>query len=319
MPTSKTVYFVNHNNLQHMSAIIPIYKYMKKHGYDVCMPPKIYWSESRRITVESTGGGRPLIIYVPHGPARENVDYTCKTAPKCFGVLVPGPIGYEACKKTPYIDRMGNEWKEAPNLRRVKMVGWPKSDLLFSPEKAKVKQEVEDLLKLPYEKTVLLADYREINSLTKITARLKVNLVIKPHIGSQEQKRYSLTKAPHVRWINPSAWDNITRLFLISDVCIVNDWTSVGTEFMVTGKPVLSNGRGYPNKLALSGFFFKEEEYPVLTGFMEKMEENIKRSLDNPDELKALRERWLKRIIYKPDGHASERAAKAIMELVGEK
>lgn len=297
-----------------MSAILPIYDYMKRHGYDVSMPPKIFWGKKGAINVDSTFGG-PNSIFVPHGPGRENVDYTRRAAPNCFGVLVPGPIGYEACEKIPYIDQLGNECKEAPDIRRVKMVGWPKSDLLFSPEREKVKQDVKDLLKLPYEKTVLLADHRDVDYLTKITERLKVNLVIKPHTGAQ----YSPTKASHIRWINPFTWDDITRLFLISDLCIVGLFTSVGTEFMVTGKPVLTNERRFKpdGPKQLSKFLFTEEEYPVLTGGLKKTEENIKRSLDNPAELKALRERWLKKIIYKPNGHTSERAAKAIMELVG--
>lgn len=293
-----------------MSATLPVYNYMKKHGYPV---------DGGSITIESTFGGRKNGIYIPHGVSRENTDSTRKIAAGSFGVLVPGPIGYEACETSPYTDRMGGVYSDTPGLEKIKMVGWPKSDLLFSPERDKAKREVEDLLKLPYEKTILLAVCQDVDELTKITARLKMNLVIKPHIGAQQQKRYTVTKAPHIRWMDPSTWDDITRLFLISDLCIVNMSGSVATEFMVTEKPVLSNGRGWAGRLRVSGFDFSKEDYPSLLGGWKKFEENIKRCIDNPDELKTQREKWLNRMIYKPDGHASERAAKAIMELVGKK
>ena len=299
--------------LQHKQVWIPLYEYMKEHGYNVTLDFRQALSDGCVLSSSGVFKGSKT-MYFQHGITQGE-----GFPPESFGVLVPGPFW------------LANFSKLHPLPKgRIRMVGWPKSDLLFHPDRDRVKSEVETKLNLPYEKTVLLATgihdslsrdewythstglpkhkgfVNHVKGLIETTARLKVNLVIKPHsLEAHEFKR------PHVRWIKTTENPDITKLFLISDV-VVAGHTSVPTEAMVADIPIVMYETGH----FLAGFPFSDREYPALKGSWNVMENNIKRSLEQPNEFQQLRKKWVEKNIFKPDGNASKRAAEAIMELL---
>jgi len=321
------------NDIQHHSVYRAIYNFAKDQGFDVG------WGTEAGIQVSAETSG-PGIIFMPHGVSYENFNAVRKGAlemPRTC--LLPGPYWKENLYVYPPPQApkgsIPGTTKIDPSMypkEKLKVVGWPKSDLLSSPQRArKVREKWLSSLNLPYDQTVLFSGSWYMSDFAEITAELEVNLIHKPHISANvissppfkgatkdqrlcfhdTKKKYEHFK--HVSWVDPTKLEDITELFPVSDLCISNPGSSVATEFMVTGKPVIS----FTHVKVVSGFEFNDDELPAVISREDRMKESIAHCLENPDELKRQREAWLEKMIYKPDGNASKRAWEAIMELVG--
>lgn len=221
---------------------------------------------------------------------------------------------------------------------RVKVVGFPKLDLYFSENKNEMMENVRRQcnLKLPFTNTVIYAptfwpsfDLRIVQDAARIGRRLieasqsiGFNLIIKthPNIG---RKGYGLELLklmdkyrglPGISCLIPpskpyrgTGWlDNIVPLFWFADV-LVSDYSSTQREFMITDKPsvqVLS-----PSKL------YKPEPGVYHTK-LRQLAETLSKAFDRIDDPREERARCVKYYMYKADGHSSDRAIKALVELM---
>jgi len=313
-----TIIFKSSNSLEHRSVYRAIYNYAKEKGYDVS------WGVGGKFTVSSDSVSRTTIL-MPHGVSVENffaIRRESKRDP--FGYLLPGPYWkqYFNHSSPPQVpSRWIDGLKRIPAYPegKLKVVGWPKSDLLFSTRRKQVKERWLDELSLPYNKTVLcghpLYGLGGCKGLAEITKSLEVNLIYKLHWTADVQwlhkRRKECEGFKHVNWVDPTKLEDITELFLVSDLLISDSSSSIETEFMVTGKPVIS----IPNEM-VSGFFVEEDKSPAVCCTEDGIKEAIIHCIEKPDELKKQQEAWLEKMIYKPDGNASKRAWEAIMELI---
>lgn len=351
-------------NVQHSSVLRPIYNEFAKHYADI----EPLWGEVHTYedvakmyggiyTIDAdcyvfSGGERggdlhkgvwSKCIYCPHGIGDENAPWWIQNEEyeHPAGILIPGPKWMDL-----YLAQRPD--KEA----HFKMVGYPKSDLLFSPEKDAIKKELETKLDLPFDKTILFSGFyfytKEMLTLAhamvtmlRVAAEKEYNLIIKPHISTliaydtlnhvpqpldgyttakdmfdtntilgppyDRLKEYYDNISDRVRWINPFIPD-ITPLYLVSDLCVSGEGSSTLTEFMLLDRPIV-------------GIMEAPEKTERITkgctlATTQDLPETINHIFDNPNELQKYRKKRIEECVYKPDGHASERAAKAIIELM---
>lgn len=331
----KKITFHAMKNTQVKSVHRPIYNYAKSEGYNV------EWKRSGNIVV-SCMTVLPNWIFIPHGISLENFASTKKLVKKrtfLKGLLFPGSYWKEKFYSFPdeVPESMWRGKKELFNIKKtelpeshIKVVGWPKSDLLFSPRRKEVKAHWINKLKLPHDKTLLYSGHHFTRNLIDLTEKLELNLICKPTFtymtvpsfqfksGKKLENRFTFPQVmeaykgfKHVNFVNPLELEDITELFLVSDICISPSHSSVATEFLVTNKPLIALGR--PTQF--SEFLIKQEELPSIVCSFDGIKDAIVHSLDKPDEFKRQRETWLKKMVYKPDGKASKRAWEAIMEL----
>lgn len=321
-------------NFQMKSVIRPIYDYAKREGYNV------KWGQGGDSIVSCMSIHRNT-FFMPHGVSSENFFATRKgiKGKPPLGILFPGPFWkeYFANPSPPYVSEARDSYyiedaKKYPK-ERIKVVGWPKSDLIFSSRRKEIEEKWRNKLNLRYDKTVLLTHTYSLKDIVERTEGLEVNFIFKPHIlsvnnvqpffkGATRNQFFTLPEMEkrlkgfkHVVWVDPQKLSDITELFLVSDVVFTYLGSSIATEFMVTGKPVIS----FPSRgrYRVSSFIVEKDECPVICCGVDGVQESITRCLEKPDELKRQREAWLEKMVYKPDGNASERSWKAIMELVG--
>jgi len=217
----------------------------------------------------------------------------------------------------------------------VKVVGFPKLDLFFSEKKKEMMEVVREqcALKLPFPNTVIYAptfwpsySLQVIQDSVEIGRRLieasqsdDFNLILKAHtnIGrngyglgllklmEKYQKKSGINcLIPPGKMIRSKGWvDNIVPLFWFADV-LVSDYSSTLREFMVTDKPsvqVLS-----PFYKPLPGMYHTE---------LNQLTETLSRAFDriaDPHEERLLQ---VKHYMFKADGHSSDRAISALLEL----
>jgi len=304
---------------QWSSVLKPIYEELKRRGIDVVEKGRAdFYVFCRGIPSQVINQS----IYIPHGisPAELNsAKKDTNLGTRTLGQLLPGPLWLNEFRKT-YPQR----------ARAQKLVGWPKSDLLFSPKKERIKKEVREQFNLKYEKTVLWADsilalpihqqihkYPEIlkvwKELLKLKGKLDVNLLIKPHIGAggPPPKIFDLPQEMRVEgvtWVDPRIYGDIMKLFLVTDVLVTIGFSSVPYEFLLTDKPIVF----WESRLGTE--LEKEVGVKVQPDHIIKGVEEV---LSGHDNYRKARKKWREKLIYKPDGHASERAVDAIMELIG--
>lgn len=297
----------------HQVALLPIYKEMKKKGFNVAdlslKPFKA--TEAYDGVVTSTAPDVPpserrRCIYAFHSLAVWHRHPKCEDyplIPKFKGVMFPGLWWLQ-----PY----RNEHRLPQHYA---VVGWPKSDMLFKPNLECVERYKWNLnLSLPCDKTVLYAssmsDYQRMKTvqlLIQLSRKMRFNLIVKIHQG---------TNLWYPQTINPvraalkglnliESIKDITPLFPLSDV-IISESSGTLWEFMITGKPSIQMEHTPPAK-----------KYPggVLTANFTSLEEKIKVCLRNPDILKKDRDLWLRKAVNTPDGTATEKAISFIKEV----
>lgn len=200
-----------------------------------------------------------------------------------------------------------NKWKGLANSR---VVGWPKSDLLYE---TKIDDERKG-------KTVLYAsgmhDFDQLKTLKlliKLGKKLDFQLMVKPHGGRElwypelcKAMRRQTSDLPFVRWCKPSV--DIAQLFHYADVLISESSGSLW-EFLATGKPSIQadiNAHRW-SRLFPGG---------VLKPKLNRLEHALKSCLDNPKAYDF--SDWRRRVMGEVDGKATDRAIKFIEEVFNE-
>lgn len=223
----------------------------------------------------------------------------------------------------------------------VKVVGFPKLDLYFSENAKEIMENVRRQcnLKLPFTNTVIYAPTfwplfspRVVRDAARIGKRLieasqliGFNLITKTHpnvgrngYGLELLKLMEKSRGlPGINClIRPSktyrgtGWlGNIVPLFWFADV-LVSDYSSTLREFMITGKPsvqVLSPSKSYKPE---PGVYHTE---------MRQLAETLSKAFDRIDDPREERTRCVKYYMYKADGHSSDRAIDALVEVMDTK
>lgn len=320
-----------------MSVLRPIHDKLKEFGYDVTLlltcsreecekkiPESKVYVESHHVVPDNN---KHKTVYYYHGlsmlewGAGSNVQYKL--------VLVPGEY-YNI-----YSDKLLENTE-------VKIVGWTKSDILFlnSGKQKQIKEEVKKKfnLELPKQKTIAYMPTgvvgvmfnESIFPIIEIARRLNANLIVKPSLDRIYEK-FNLNIATkftedesNINWID-SRFGDVTSLFLFADV-LISDISSVLTEFMISTKPAiqLTNFLETPEifskrNVSLRGPQLKNYLVPgAIKSDIGNLENSIEKLFNNPSMGLEERTKWINRAIYKPDGHASERAANAIIKVIDE-
>lgn len=297
-----------HSALQWWSVIGPIYDEMIKQGLPV---QKGGSTNKEDCYIWCRGGVKypERSIYVPHGISGAELSRTVEIMKehKLLACLLPGSFWLQRFEK----DLPGGNYE---------MVGWPKSDILFSENVDSIKEEMTQRFNLEGRKTVLFSgsgvylaiDYcmkrekRTSNvweSLRELTKRCDVNILIKPHDEGSPYVVPESYKAPRMIWTNPKVHGNIMPFFFVADVLVSNSFSSVPHEFLLMDKPII---------------FYEDGSFAEEVGIVStNVGGDVERALDGVDSFKDKRKKWLQKLIYKPDGHASERVVDAILEMVG--
>ncbi len=211
--------------------------------------------------------------------------------------------------------------KGYPELKgRLKVIGFPKTDILFQRKISEFKQETLSKfhIKLPYEKTVLYTPTGSDNPkdnldsflesapfIFRLSEEMKFNLIFKMKSAALWLKSKTLSDlmdlayhSKHITVINNI--DNVCKLFFAD--ALISDGSSTIREFYLTDKPSLqlTNFRD-------PGFKF-DESYKV---DLKTLKDTLKEALNSPDKFKI--DRKIKEdLFYKLDGKATERAVNEI-------
>lgn len=212
---------------------------------------------------------------------------------------------------------------------QLELIGYPKSDILFSPDKELIMNSTKNhfCLDFPYKKTILYAPSfnafssspldssfdKSIFSIIAMAQKLEMNLIIKTHplIHRNSNKEIYFNahklskKIKNIFWIDKNVED-ITPLYLLSDV-LVSDQSSVLYEFMPTDKPSIQLTNIH-KRLLFEG---------TIKSSLENLPNTVNRVVDSPSEYLYEQRKQIKKRIFKPDGHASERAVEIIKKLIG--
>lgn len=310
------------------SVIAPIHDEFKRQGFDarwVDIPKE--GGDCYLFCYGSTLGPVEKTVYVFHslGP---NEGESAPPVPKIMGQLLSGPYWLEQ-QKTRY----------PAEHHRLKMVGWPKSDIVFSPKRREIEARVRKELNLsPKKKTVLWGgchlalplreryvthpQIRNVwDSLCQAKRELGFNLIVKPHVWTG----FKLGGAPldipeewegeDVIWLDPRVSGNIYEQFLVADVLVSDFVESLPVEFLLMRKPSIIWSRDFGGATFGGG-----EPFPVIEAEPQNIGKIVEEGLDNPEMgIVEETESWSEKMFYRPDGHASERAVDAILELIGGK
>lgn len=93
--------------------------------------------------------------------------------------------------------------------------------------------------------------------------------------------------------------------YLAATDILIGDMSDTNYEFLLFERPVI----------LLANAWLRENFADIgIKTDLEGLEEAIRRSVDNPDEYKEPRKYWLKKTIYKPDGHSSRRVLDTVIK-----
>lgn len=257
---------------------------------------------------------REKTIFFTHGLAMAELWEDYPATKVCKAVMYPGSYHVRKMRQAGMLPK------------RYAVVGWPKSDLLFSEQLPKIIAEERAKLKLPYEHTLLYAmsyiDWSKerlarrqilLKELLQLSRKHRFNLIVKTHAWMKKGWAQQLLKpARHkkgVTVIHTLQFD-ITRLFPIADA-LISEQSGTLWEFLATRKPSIQ--------------FMPDEErkrYPggVLHPKPENLSKRIQDCFKNPKLVEGLRspqgsKEWFKKAMNSPDGHATDRAIKFLTEV----
>jgi hypothetical protein len=200
----------------------------------------------------------------------------------------------------------------------VKMVGWPRGDILFNSEKETIAEQLRESLNLPHEKTVLImcASFGHLQWEIPILNELipfskgRFNIIIKER-GVKYPDLFS--DKDNVKYI-PNTED-ATPLYLITDLLLsVHPAGSTLVEIAQVNKPSITVnfwGDAGVNKWRYT--FLGEADIFCKLG---ELKSNVTALLESSEEHSPQIREKLERFIYKPDGHATDRGVEALKELM---
>lgn len=300
-----------------LSVIMPIYEEMVRQGFSPIFTEKPIKDEANLLYVCSMAPPpkeiRKKTVWIPHGVGYEH-PYAWNL--ECLKCLLPGPYWYNIYARRPFRND------------QFTIVGWPKGDVLFSSNKRRIVNEIQQkyCINLPYEKTILYAPSfglvtygnpyasfdNSIFHILKLAHQLKMNLIIKVHpfISKSSAKAvFSKAKSLSQRMSNTSWIDkdtDCTPLFLLADV-LISDHSSILREFMLTNKPSIQL-----TPVIAEAFKFEG----VIHSSLEELPEKVVQAVNNPSESEFARKKWVNELFYRNDGNATKRAVRVIKELM---
>jgi len=308
------IYFFNQSWIYGYS-MKPLYEKLKAEGYDVS------WNS----------GFRPLGLgdsqVVCHLPSLTNEAYwkNCIYVPHSVSEYFP--YGYDEKRwiyKFKGILSVGlmsaTRDREHPicDAENIKLVGWPRGDILFGSKKAKIEEKLREDLKLPHEKTVLFVSatsgylYRETPMLNEIISlsKGKFNLLIK-----DRETKYSnmFSGVKNIRYL--THLEDITPYYLITDVLVsAHPASSSLVEISQVNKPSITVNFGDENWINRWRYHFLGEADVFCK--LGELVSNVTALLESSDEYSPKIKEKLERFIYKPDGRATDRGIEVLKELI---
>lgn len=302
------------------STLRPVFNEMIKQGFQCKWVSKPIHDGGKYLYINSDSPVprdiRSRTIWVPHGIGDEGPKHYHIS---CEMIFLTGEHFYDLFKEKPF----GKD--------KLKVIGFPKSDILFSSDKELIKEKAKKQfnLDLPNKKSILytpswIPNYfmfrpesisfnKSVFSIIKMSHDLKMNLIIKPHpftINSCNKEIYykALARAKimkNVVWIDKNIED-ITPLYLFADI-LISDHSSTLFEFMLTDKI----------SIQLNNVCSKEKLYFGTTkSSLKNLPEMVIQTIDNPSEFLDNQRKIIRKRVFKPDGKASKRAVTIIEKLL---
>lgn len=228
------------------------------------------------------------------------------------------------------------------DVDKLQVVGWPRVDGFINNEFSN--EDRNDFLQMlglkPESKTVMYAptwnsfgknrlfpksfggdNSNSLELFCRKFSELNVNLIVRLHPVMtklmNDKKLHKIAEKYSICWIHKKVKDNVDvcyEKFLRATDILVSDISGIITDFMVLNKPII-----YVEPDSRE-FNWEEADLPKefragrVVASLEELIEAVKISLNRPDEYKAKRQEVLKRVFYKLDGKATERATNVILE-----
>ncbi len=206
--------------------------------------------------------------------------------------------------------------------------GYPRNDILYHPEKEKKMEEIKKELKIPAEKKVILyaPTWRddEFYGHAQYKFSLKMDLKkMKEELGDEYvvilRTHYFIADFLDLSEFegfayNLSKYDDIARLYLISDI-LITDYSSVFFDYANLRRPMLFFTYDLEKyRSVLRGFYMDvEEELPGPMLFDTEQIIDAVKNIDNVQEkYKEKYERFCDKYCAWEDGHASEKVVNAV-------
>ncbi|MBA7493675.1 hypothetical protein ES702_04237 [subsurface metagenome] len=287
----------------HAQSIRPIYEEMKRRGKDVTWavtrrPPKIGNIVTASAQV-AWAYGRPhnRTISLNHSLDRHELTKDYPVSRRFKAVMFPGVWWQKRMKNPP----------------RNRVVGWPKSDILFNVDVQKLRREIG----LPEGKTIFYAasytywsrkvtEAVIINAkiLCKLARELGFNVLVKVHPGMLDVNFRLLSNVLQIQkntYVLPRYSGNSMKAFPLADV-FVSETSGMLTEFLATGKPSIQTSTSVKHRAPGGVFHAKVGHIAPILQLLQP----------HPDALK-----WKNLLMNTVDGKASVRAANFIEEVFG--
>lgn len=338
-------------SIQYASCLIPIYEEMKKQGFN-CelqylniqewdnLERFIAYHENDKYDLLVTAtGGRDIYHHFKLFAKFTTLEQRAKDmfnyvkARRINSILIAHSVGYEEPNefysqfKAVFLTGLEDMEKFRKfGLKNLHLIGYPKLDVLSASRDVKIelaKKIRAEVGYLPFSKTVLYAPTIKrlgsfddsIMHLLKIFRELDINLLIKIHCGDLDKmnplkllnkaKTYALNMA-NVKWLNNSNVASIVPLYLMSDV-LISGASGCLREFMLVDKPSIQLTNVNTDRFSYNG---------CIKSDLINLQKNIIRAIYIPEIMREERQSEIKKWLYKPDGHASNRAVKRIKEIM---
>ena len=208
--------------------------------------------------------------------------------------------------------------------REHAVIGWTKSDLLFSPDIDKIVEGVKEKFNLPYKKTIFyplsICSYTDpqawknristLKFLLDFCEKEKINLIHSIHPSNYRKMKLLTKDFKSGHNVTSLDWNlDVTKLFPIIDV-LINENSSLLWEFLPSGKPSIYLRED--NELKLHSDYGPKFGVIKIGHDYKQMAEVISECLKNPDINKEDREDALSKV-HVADGHVIDRAIKFII------
>jgi len=297
----------------YFAALLPVLKELKKRGHQIFSQPNpnyLNLAIARRRYPPTAH-----VIALPHSMGGDDGWHYAHPAYRL--ILTPGEwfvrywINGDPKKKV----------KGYPELKgKLKVIGFPKTDILFQRKMSELKQEIlsQFHIKLPHEKTVLYSPTGSDNPkdhldsflesapfIFRLSKEMKFNLIFKMKSHAEWLSSKTLETLVDFAYKSKNITvlkdvDNICKLFFV-DV-LISDGSSTIREFYLTDKP------------SLQLINFRDEQYKFEESYkidLKTLKDTLKEAFNSPDKFK-IDKKIKEDLFYKLDGKATERAVNEI-------
>lgn len=206
--------------------------------------------------------------------------------------------------------------------------GYPRNDILHSPDRDKLAQQIKERLRIPKDKKVILyaPTWRDDEYYAKGQYKFELRLdldMLHRELGKEYvvllRTHYFIADSIDVSALegfayNVSKYDDISELYLISDI-LITDYSSVFFDYANLKRPMLFFTYDLEKyRDMLRGFYFDiEREVPgPLVFTSEEVVDAIKNIEDIKKQYSQIYEGFYHRFCEWEDGHASEKVVKSV-------